>query len=454
VNWYLSCVGRQLAVVAFAGTACMSPGTTNAASPASTASGTASRLAAAADAYFAPLAASGDFAGTVLVARGDRVLFEKGYGFANAEMRAPNTPETVFRVASLTKTFTAAAIAMLAERGTVKYTDSLSTYLPDFPAGNRIRIRDLLLHRSGVANPSYEEIVTSRLSLDDLVTHLAGKPLRFEPGTSVQYSNGGYVLLAAVIERASGVSYAEFLRRNISEPLGLQATMPDAQEAVIPARATGYVPGPPPVGLENVMWYDMSAMAGSGSLVTTARDLHRWARAVQRETLHRRATLPYPFGWGVRKYFGRDLLEQSGSLDGFTSYLGVYFTDSTYVICLTNIEAGLNDRCGKDLAAMAFGERYAPVAPFSMRSAIPVAAGDTGVYSAAGVGAFRLLVRDRHTYVQWVTARTPHFAAPIGRDSMLIRTDRSVIVFERDATGHVIAVSRSWGGSPPVRFAK
>ena len=230
-----------------------------------------STLARDIDAYFAPLVRSNEFAGAVLIARGDRVLFEKGYGMANAELAVPNSPTTMFRIASITKTFTAAAIVMLAERGALRYSDSLSTYLPDFPNGNRITIRHLLLHSSGVANPNYGEIATTRLSLNQLIGQFKNKPLLFEPGTRGQYSNAGYILLAAVIERASGMSYAEFIRRNISAPLGLRSTVPDRQDDVLPNRASGYVPGPLPRGLENIAWSDMSSTVGSGILLVRAR---------------------------------------------------------------------------------------------------------------------------------------------------------------------------------------
>ena len=445
--------GAWVCVAAFAGIGC------TASSPMNTAgvtppTNTRSTLDAEIDAYFAPLVRSRDFAGAVLVARGDRVLFEKGYGLASAELDVPNSPATVFRIASITKTFTAAAIVMLVERGAVRYVDTLNKYLSDFPNGDRITMRHLLLHQSGVQNPSYDQIA-ARLSLAQLIDQFKNKPLQFQPGTRSQYSNAGYILLAAVIEKASGMPYAQFIRQNITEPLGLRSTMPDVQEAVLPGRAMGYVPGPPPDGLQNVVWYDMSSMVGSGVLLSSVRDLHRWARAVHREELYRRTALEYPYGWGSRKYFGRDLIEQSGQLDGFTSYLGVYFADSTYVICLTNIEAGLNDRCGKDLAAIAFGQPYerprptaTPVAPATVTMA------DSGRYSADGIGAFRLSVDDGRPYVRWMTARTPHYAVPVGRDSLVVRADRSVIVVERDGTGRATALGRSWAGGSPARFVR
>lgn len=412
-------------------------------------------LGPAIDAYLAPLVRARDFAGVVLVARADRVLFEKGYGLANAELGTPNAPATVFRIASLTKTFTAAAIVMLVERGVVRYADPLSKYLPDYPNGDRITIEQLLLHQSGVANPSYEQIATTRVSLSELIDTFKNKPAMFAPGTRSQYSNAGYVLLAAVIERTSGLPYAEFIRRNITAPLGMTSTMPDRQEGIVSNRASGYLPGPPPSGLENVAWYDMSPLAGSGSLLSTAGDLHRWARAVHHDALYRRTALSYPYGWGVRKYFHRDLIEQSGTIDGFTSYLGIYFRDSTYVVCLTTVEASLNERCGKDVAAMVFREAFERVAPTpspSVNGAMAVA--DTGRYMAPGVGTFGLSVADGIPYVRWITARSAHYAVPIGRDSVFVRADRSVIVVERDSTGRSTAAARIWPGAPPVRFRR
>ena len=174
-----------------------------------------------------------------------------------------------------------------------------------------------------------------------------------------------------------------------------------------------------------------------------------------RNEVYRRTALAYPYGWGVRKYYGRDLIEQSGTIDGFTSYLGVYFSDSTYVVCLTNMEASLNDRCGKALAAMAFGVPHEPVTPTPPRRAdVVLTVADSGRFSAPGYGTFRLFVSDGHPYAQWATARTAHYAMPIGRDSLMVRADRSMLVLERDASGRATALARIWPGSPPARFVR
>jgi CubicO group peptidase (beta-lactamase class C family) len=337
-----------------------------------------------------PLVRSHDFAGAVLVARGDRVLFERGYGLANAELGVPNSPTTVFRIASLTKTFTAAAIVMLAERGVIHYDDSIATYLPGYPNGSRITIRHLLLHAAGVANPPYEEIVTRRLTLPQLIDQFRDRPLLFAPGTESRYSNAGYVLLAAVIERASGMSYGEFIRRNITEPLGLVSTFPDPQEGLVLQRASGYVPGPPPLGLENVAW------------------------------------LP------------RRLLRRQ------------------HVRHLPNEHRGLAER------AMREGRRgdgvwragRPGVASASDEARVDVAAPDTGRLTAPNVGTFSLSLQNGRPFVKWVTARTAHYATPVGTDSLFVHADRSLIVLDRDAGGRLQGAFRVWAGGPPVRFTR
>jgi CubicO group peptidase (beta-lactamase class C family) len=396
------------------------------------------------DAYLAPYLARHDFSGVVLVARGDSVLLSKGYGMASYELGVPNSARTAFRIASITKTFTAAAIVMLAERGALRYDDRVSRFLPDFPPGSRITIEQLLLHASGLRNPEYEELVRRRVPVDTLLRRIGARPLLFEPGTESRYSNAGYIVLAAVVERATGMPFGAWLREHVLAPLGMRETRPDEQDALIPGRAAGYLPGPGAAGVVNAPWYDMSAMFGSGSLLSSAADLHRWARAVHMERLFRRSALRYPYGWGTRTYFGREAIEQSGTLDGFTSYLAIYFRDSTYVVCLTNVEASLNEQCGKDVAAIAFGE---PVAAAPVPA--PVAADPLTLSAYVGayesdVGRFQVTEEGGELYVRWATALARHHLMPTGRDRLHVRADRSTITFVRDAAGRVTHATRTW----------
>lgn len=285
---------------------------------------TDTELAAKVDAYVAPLIANHDFSGVVLIARGEKILFEKAYGQANYELNVPHTLHSKFQIASLTKTFTAAAIVMLSVEGKLNYKDPLTKYVPDFPNGDRITLLHLLAHQSGVGNVKEQALPTGTVTLEELVDLIKRQPPLFSPGSQSRYSNAGFSLLAYVVQKASGMTYAEYLRCRIFAPLGMHDTGHFPEEKLTPHRVSGYVPGPLPEGICNAPRKDLNFAVGSGSLYSTARDLHRWGIAVQTEKLFKRSSLPYPFGWGRLDRFGSKGVSQTGLINGFTSSLSIY----------------------------------------------------------------------------------------------------------------------------------
>lgn len=217
-----------------------------------------------------------------------RPLFIKGYGSANLEDNTAVTAHTVFRVGSVTKQFTAAAILLLAERGQLSVDDPLSRYFPAFPRGSEVTIRNLLNHTSGIHSYTSEKDfleVTSRRELTtvqmvDLIAHL-DKLYDFAPGTSFNYSNSGYVLLGAIIEQVSKLPYATFLKINVLDPAGLADTQVDDLAQIVPNRASGYDKAPTaPTGFVNADYISMSAAAAAGAIRSTAADLLRWHTAL------------------------------------------------------------------------------------------------------------------------------------------------------------------------------
>src|SRR5262249_48879740 len=188
-------------------------------------------LEARVDAYLVPFVKGNNFLGVVLIAQGDLTLVNRAYGKASYELNVPNSPETRFHVASVSKLFTAASILLLEERGLLHVSDPISRFLLDFPSGQKITLRHLLTHSSGIANvnnlPEYAAASRAPQTPGSLIELFKSKPLRFEPGTKYEYSNSNYNLLAFVIEQASHQSYGEFLRENIFEPLGLKNTAHD-----------------------------------------------------------------------------------------------------------------------------------------------------------------------------------------------------------------------------------
>src|SRR5262245_2597742 len=257
-------------------------------------------LEASVDAYLRPYLDLNVFQGVVLVARGDRILLEKGYGYANVELAVRNTPDRVFRIASLTKPFTQVALGRLVEEKRLALSDPLARYLPDFPNGDRITLEMLRTHKAGIPNLNsipFDEEARGSNTLDSLVRLLARQPLTFEPGSRTRYSNGGYALLGAVIEKVTGMSYGDYLARAVLGPLALTHTRHEADGTLVPNRAYGYtVSGGDRRVLVTPPFQEMNTKTGGGSLVSTAGDLHRFLRAMNRDNVIRAATWKLLFG--------------------------------------------------------------------------------------------------------------------------------------------------------------
>ncbi len=207
--------------------------------------------------------------GTVLVARGEDVVFSKGYGEANVEWSLANTPSTKFRLGSITKQFTAASILLLEERGKLRIADPVKTHLTDAPAAwDGITVHHLLTHTSGIPNftaaPDYRASMASPTTAEQTIARFRDKPLDFVPGSKMSYSNSGYIVLGAIIEKISGTSYAAFLDENIFKPIGMKDSGYDSNTAIIPRRASGYVSGPG--GPNNAPFLHMTIPFSAGAL--------------------------------------------------------------------------------------------------------------------------------------------------------------------------------------------
>ncbi|MFN8177939.1 MAG: serine hydrolase domain-containing protein [bacterium] len=199
-------------------------------------------------------AASGKFSGAVLLARGGKTLMRAAWGLADREKKTPITPETRFNIASIGKIPTRVAIAQLVAQRKLALDDHLSKYLPDFPHADEITIDMLAAHRSGVGdvfNELYESMDHSKLRHNhDYLQLIRGQPLWFTPGTDERYSNGGYVLLGEVVEKASGMDYYDYLAKNVYEPAGMKATGALVEGDGTPGVARGYMRQGPESGEE------------------------------------------------------------------------------------------------------------------------------------------------------------------------------------------------------------
>ncbi|MEQ1812045.1 MAG: serine hydrolase [Terricaulis sp.] len=323
------------------------------------------------DAYLRAAVAYDQFSGTVLVARDGVPVFVRSYGMANYELAVANSPDTVFRIASLTKQFTAAAIMHLQERGRLNIDDPICWHLDNCPATWRsITIRQLLSHTSGIPNFSSLPDWDERLSVayyppTEFVGLFRDLPLQFEPGSDFRYSNSGYFLLGLIIERASGQTYTAYLQENIFGPLGMARTGHYDDRRLIPGIADGYDWAAN--GFVNAEYNSNVVPDGGGGLYSTVGDLLRWDQALYSNRLLSEQSLQaiftpvrnnYGFGWTIQERFGRSLQGHSGSDVGFSTFLARFPSERLTVIVLSNSDRTSASKAALMLAAIALGEDY------------------------------------------------------------------------------------------------
>ena len=308
------------------------------------------------------------FMGTVLVARGDSVVFDRAYGAANLEFGIPNRTETRFRIGSITKQFTAAAVLLLEERGKLRVEDRINAHIPDPPAAwDSITIFQLLTHTSGIPNltdfPEYPQVRPFAVAPAKLVAMLAKKPLDFAPGARASYSNSGYDVLWYMIEQVSGEPYQQFIQENFLTPLGMKDTGYEAGPAVVANRASGYVQGA--LGWENAPFVHMTVLYAAAGFYSTTGDLLKWerglfsGRVLRAESLRKMTTAQagdYGFGFIVDTVSGHRRVSHAGKLEGFSSDLIYYPDEQIFVAVLGNTAGTAPEGMARDLGEIAEGD--------------------------------------------------------------------------------------------------
>ncbi len=311
-------------------------------------------LARRIDAYTASFDRIGHLSGSLLVARGDEVIYERSFGWANAELRVPNGPDTRFNVASITKPMTSIVMIQLAVAGKLALADPLSKWIPDFPRGSTITIEHLARHRAGIPHRVTERCdeIDPR-SAADMVELAARKPLEFEPGEKHSYSSGGFSVLARVLELASGESYASLVRRYVFEPVGMSRSAHVDSRQIVPDRAAPYLLDTHGERV-NAPLQDLSFLVGAGSVVSTTRDLHALVRAVRQGKLGEGPRLSFVDEQGV---------DFNGQTGGFRAFADWHAASDVTVVFLGNLLTGAADRIRRDVPRLVAGEDVAPSEP-------------------------------------------------------------------------------------------
>jgi CubicO group peptidase (beta-lactamase class C family) len=319
-------------------------------------------------------AAKQGFTGSVLVARDGKLIFSKGYGMANAEWDILNTPQTKFRLGSITKQFTAASIMLLQERGKLAVQDPICKYIADCPkAWEPITIHHLLTHTSGIPNytpvnpEEYRKLYLAPVTVAGFVDSFKGKPLEFAAGERMKYNNSGYFMLGCIIEKVSGQSYEAFLQEHIFTPLKLADTGYDTHERILKHRATGY--SMRKGARINADYLDMTIPYAAGALYSTVEDLFVWNEALfsdkllspkSREAMMTVAKNYYAYGLAVIQQHNRKMVFHGGGINGFETFLARFPEEKITVAVLRNADYGMPapGTISNDLAAILLGEKY------------------------------------------------------------------------------------------------
>lgn len=364
-------------VLAFTATA---QARTQATAPASTSSTAVAKLEAAVDALVEKALTETGAAGlSVAIARRGEVVLAKGYGLADMEFDVKADADTMFRIGSVTKQFTAALVMRLVEQKKLALEDDLSKYVPEFPLqGKQVTIRQLLDHTSGI--PSYTDIGEEwmkkwplELTHEELLALVKDKPFDFEPGTKWAYNNTGYYLLGMVIEKVGGKSYGQQIVNEFSKPLGLARTRRDSNVDLIKNRAQGYSLEQTLLGpkLVNDQVLGTNQPGAAGMLLSTARDLVLWQMAlttgkvVSAESFGRMRTatiLPdgkstgYGFGLMMDDLEGHTRVQHGGGIFGFNSMLAWYPDDDLHIAVISNGEPINSGKIADDLVWIALGK--------------------------------------------------------------------------------------------------
>jgi D-alanyl-D-alanine carboxypeptidase len=312
------------------------------------------------DKYLSLYLAMNDFSGTILVGRNGKYVLAKSYGLANRETDTPNSLATQYRVGSISKQFTAAAILVLADRGKVDLQAPVERYVTGIPNGAQITIFQLLTHTSGLSRDlsNKREYSAAPHTVQELIGVVRTLPPASAPSSKFSYSNNGYLVLAAVVEAASGQRYDKFLKESVFEPVGMNATRVDDSLLILPHRASGYQTG---VGtaLINAHFEDMSNEIGYGSVISTAPDLFRWEQAWHSDKLLTPKSWNamftdyghhYGYGVSIHEQSGHEVVGHDGAVSGFDVFVRKFPKENISIVYASNIQSGLLSNIQEHLA--------------------------------------------------------------------------------------------------------
>ncbi|MEP6596513.1 MAG: serine hydrolase [Ginsengibacter sp.] len=393
----------------------------------------------------------------VLVAKDGNVLYRKGFGYADIKNKILVTPNTKFRIGSVTKQFTAAAILKLQENNLLSVNDKLSKFIPDFPRGDDVTIHELLTHTSGIHsytnNDGFIDKVATTISPDSLVNSIKKDPYDFNPGEKWMYNNSGYFILGYIVSKVSGRPYSEFLKENFFDPLHMNNTGVHYAGIKLEQEAKGLTKKDNNYE-EGINW-DMSWAGGAGALYSTVDDLLKWNQALYGGKVLSKKSLDaaltpvvlksgekaspfYGYGLGLSKYRGLDVTSHSGGLNGFLTQLAYYPKEKLTVVMFVNTsepevnfnpnkiaEAFLWDKMDKQTSYAELTEK-----PKNLRLY-------AGRYDLAGTAVITITAeKDNKLYAQ-ISGQSKYEIFPLSEDEFFLKVVEARIKFIKDDKGEI-----------------
>lgn len=419
------------------------------------------RLTAEVDRIISSEFKAGGPGGVVLIARKGRVIYKKAFGMASLELDVPMREEMVFNVGSMTKQFTAVAVLQLMEQGKLSLQDEVTKYLTDYPVnGRKITVENLLTHTAGIPGPAPEAMLSLQgrkdiVGLQEVIATFKNRPLDFAPGTKWSYSNDGYILLGAIIEKVSGLSYPEYLEQKIFKPAGMTRTLFGDDQLLVKNRAASYIYSRAESRFLNAMNDKVETAYSAGAIQSTAEDLFRWNQAllsnrmIKKESLEKAQAeykLPggkgtnYGYGWFIGNIQGSPIVEHGGNMGGFMSHAIYLPREDIYVVVLYNFRAPdrLPEFLAGDLAALAINK------PYNIREVTldeNLLKTYAGVYEDEGVERL-ITLENGKLYYQRVGANKL-LMRPYARDKFFFDNVAVVAEFRRDEGGDIVSLSLS-----------
>ncbi|MBL4604241.1 MAG: serine hydrolase [Flavobacteriaceae bacterium] len=313
---------------------------------------------------------------SILIAKNGKTIYTNATGLANMELEVPLSSNSVFEIGSITKQFTSISILMLEEQGKLSITDNITKYIPDYPThGKTITIHHLLNHTSGIKSYTAMQSFVSQARKDmtptELIDVFKDEPMDFDPGEKFRYNNSGYILLGHIIEVITKNSYADFIEKNIFEPVGMTSSYYGSMKKIIPNRASGY--SKRNNNIVNADYLSLTLPYAAGSIMSTVGDLLKWQNALNANQLIKRSSLEkaihgstlnngekinYGYGLIASNLNGSQTIEHSGGIFGYSTN-GIYLPkEDVYVIGLTNCDCSNAKQIVSKVAATVIGKPF------------------------------------------------------------------------------------------------